>query len=145
MASHVPSSRHLANRAYADCRGPYDSRSSRHCAPLRAIQSIPLSIIRSSFRGRPRFPVLSGGSIAFMRSHCSFVNLNWRGYFGQFFWKIQNTLADFMSGNNHFLPIIEKWCIFFGTTVQMDIGRTPIISKAALPSWCGSDVSRIKN
>jgi hypothetical protein len=22
----------------------------------------------------------------------------------------------------------------------MDIGRTPIISKAALPSWCGSDV-----
>ena len=23
---------------------------------------------------------------------------------------------------------------------QMDIGRTPIVSKAALPSWCGSDV-----
>ena len=23
---------------------------------------------------------------------------------------------------------------------QLDIGRTPIISKAALPSWCGSDV-----
>ncbi|MCI8680951.1 MAG: hypothetical protein HFF81_09225, partial [Oscillospiraceae bacterium] len=28
----------------------------------------------SSFRGRPRFPVLSGGSTAFTRSHCSFVN-----------------------------------------------------------------------
>ena len=74
MASSVPSSRHLANRAYTDCQGPYASGNSRHCAPLRAIQSIPLSIFRSSFRGRPRFPVLSGGSTAFTRSHCSFVN-----------------------------------------------------------------------
>ena len=57
-----------------DCQGPYASGNSRHCAPLRAIQSIPLSIFRSSFRGRPRFPVLSGGSTAFTRSHCSFVN-----------------------------------------------------------------------
>ena len=73
-ASNVPSSRHLANRAYTDCHGPYTSGSSRHCAPLWAIQSIPLSIFRSSFRGRPRCPVLSGGSIAFTRSHCSFVN-----------------------------------------------------------------------
>lgn len=74
MASSVPSSRHLANRAYTDCQGPYASGNSRHCAPLRAIQSIPLSIFRSSFRGRPRFPVLSGGSTAFTRSHCPFVN-----------------------------------------------------------------------
>ena len=50
------------------------SGSSRHCAPLRAIQSIPLSISRLSFRGRPRFPVLSGRSIIFIHSHCSFVN-----------------------------------------------------------------------
>ena len=74
MASNVPSSRHLANRAYTDCQGPYASGNSRHCAPLRTIQSIPLSMFRSSFRGRPRFPVLSGGSSSFMRSHCSFVN-----------------------------------------------------------------------
>ena len=74
MASNVPSSRHFANRAYTDCQGPYASGSSRHCAPLWAIQSIPLSIFLSSFRGRPRFPVLSGGNRAFMRSHCSFVN-----------------------------------------------------------------------
>ena len=74
IASNVPSSRHLANRAYTDCQGPYASGSSRHCAPLWAIQSIPLSIFRSSFRGRPRCPVLSGGSTAFTRSHCSFVN-----------------------------------------------------------------------
>ena len=72
MVSNVPSSRHLANRAYTDCQGPYASGYSRHCAPLRAIQSIPLSILRSSFRGRP--PVLSGGSSAFTCSHCSFVN-----------------------------------------------------------------------
>ena len=56
MASSVPSSRHLANRAYTDCQGPYASGNSRHCAPLRAIQSIPLSIFRSSFRGCPRSP-----------------------------------------------------------------------------------------
>ena len=73
-ASNVPPSRHLANRAYTDCHGPYTSGSSRHCAPLWAIQSIPLSIFLSSFRGRPRCPVPSGGSIAFTRSHCSFVN-----------------------------------------------------------------------
>ena len=72
-ASNVPSSRHLSNRAYTDCQGPYASGSSRHCAPLWAIQSIPLSIFRSSFRGRPRCPVLSGGSTAFTHSHCSFV------------------------------------------------------------------------
>ena len=54
--------------------GPYASGSSRHCAPLWTIQSIPFSILRSSFRGRPRFPVLSGGSSSFTRSHCSFVN-----------------------------------------------------------------------
>ena len=30
--------------------------------------------------------------------------------------------------------------IDFDRLLQMDIGRTPIISKAALPSWCGSDV-----
>ena len=74
MASNVPSSRHLANRAYTDCQGPYASGISRHCAPLRTIQSIPFSILRSSFRGRPRFPVLSGGSSSFTRSHCFFVN-----------------------------------------------------------------------
>ena len=74
VTSNVPSSRHLANRAYTDCQGPYTSGSSRHCAPLRAIQSIPLSMLRSSFRGRPRFPVLFAGSTAFTRSHCSFVN-----------------------------------------------------------------------
>ena len=73
-ASNVPSSRHLANRAYTDCQGPYASGSSRHWAPLRAIQSIPLSIFLSSFRGRPRCPVLSAGSIAFTLSHCFFVN-----------------------------------------------------------------------
>ena len=28
----------------------------------------------------------------------------------------------------------------FATLRQLDIGRTPIISNAALPSWCGSDV-----
>ena len=67
MASNVPSSRHLENRAYTDCQGPYTSGSSLHCAPLRAIQSIPLSIFRPSFRGRPRFPVLSGGSTATYR------------------------------------------------------------------------------
>ena len=72
--SNVPSSRHLANRAYTDCQGPYASGNSRHCAPLWAIQSIPLSIFRSSFRGRPHCPVLSGGSTAFTRSHCSVVN-----------------------------------------------------------------------
>lgn len=44
MASRVPSSRHLANRAYTDCQGPYGSDNSRHCAPLRVIQSIPLNI-----------------------------------------------------------------------------------------------------
>ena len=74
MASSVPSSRHLANRAYTDCQGPYASGISRHCAPLRATQSIPLSMFRSSFRGRPRFPDLSAGSSFFTRSHCSFVN-----------------------------------------------------------------------
>ena len=74
MASNVPSSRHLANRAYTDCQGPYVSGSSRHCAPLRAIQSIPFSILRSSFRGRLRFPALSGGNSSFMRSHCPFLN-----------------------------------------------------------------------
>ena len=63
-----------ARPLYTDCQGPYTSGSSRHCAPLRAIQSIPLSICLSSFRGRPRCPVLSGGSIAFTRSYCSFVN-----------------------------------------------------------------------
>ena len=40
----------------------------------RQIQSIPLSMIRLSFRGRPRFLVSSGGSSGLMRSHCSFVN-----------------------------------------------------------------------
>ena len=74
MVSNVPSSRHLANRAYTDCQGPYASGNSRHCAPLRTIQSIPLSIFRSSFRGRPRFPVLPAGSNFFTRSHCAFVN-----------------------------------------------------------------------
>ncbi len=49
----------LANRAYTDCRGPSASGSSRHCAPLRTIQNIPLSMFRSSFRGRPRFPAPS--------------------------------------------------------------------------------------
>ena len=73
-ASDVPSSRRLANWAYTDCHGPYTSGSFLHCAPLRAIQRTPLSIFLSSFRGRPRCPVLSGGSIAFTRSHCSFVN-----------------------------------------------------------------------
>ena len=33
MVSNVPSSRHLANRAYTDCQGPYASGNSRHCAP----------------------------------------------------------------------------------------------------------------
>ncbi len=74
MASNVPSSRHLANRAYTDCQGPYASGISRHCAPLRTIQSIPLSMFRSSFRGRPRFPALSGGNSSCIRSHCPFVN-----------------------------------------------------------------------
>ena len=63
----------FANRAYTDCLGPYSSGSYRHCAPLRVIQSIPFSIPRSSFRGRPRFPALSGGNSSFMRSHCPFV------------------------------------------------------------------------
>jgi hypothetical protein len=31
-------------------------------------------MFRSSFRGRPRFPALSGGNSSFMRSHCPFVN-----------------------------------------------------------------------
>ena len=48
--------------------------SSHHCAPLRMIQSIPLSMVRLPFRGRPRFPVSSGGSSGLIRSHCSFVN-----------------------------------------------------------------------
>ena len=30
--------------------------------------------------------------------------------------------------------------IFFVNERQLDIGRTPIILRAALPSWCGSDV-----
>ena len=46
----------------------------RQFTPLRTSQSIPLSMFRSSFRGRPRFPALSAGSSFFTRSHCSFVN-----------------------------------------------------------------------
>ena len=34
---------------------------------LRTIQRIPLSMFRSSFRGRPRFPVFFAGSSFFMR------------------------------------------------------------------------------
>jgi hypothetical protein len=33
-----------------------------------------LSMFRSSFQGRPRFPVFFVGSSFFTRSHCSFVN-----------------------------------------------------------------------
>ena len=74
MASNAPSSHYLANRAYTDCQGPYASGNSRHCAPLRTIQSIPLSMFRSSFRGQPRFPIFFAGSSFFTRSHCSLAN-----------------------------------------------------------------------
>ena len=47
------------------------NRCVLHCAPLWFIQSIPLSIFRLSFLGRPFFPVLSGGSIGSTRFHCS--------------------------------------------------------------------------
>lgn len=50
------------------------SGSSRHCAPIRTIKSIPLSFIQLSFYGHPRFPVSSGGSNGLVCSHCSFVN-----------------------------------------------------------------------
>ena len=41
--------------------------------PKHPIEHIS-SIFRSSFRGRPRFPVLPAGSNFFTRSHCAFVN-----------------------------------------------------------------------
>ena len=50
----------FANRTYTDCQGPYASGNFRHCAPLRTFQSIPLSMFRLPFRGRPHFPALSG-------------------------------------------------------------------------------------
>ena len=56
------------------CRRVLRLHRSRHWAPLRAIQSIPFSIVRLSLRGRPRFPVSSGGRRSLTRSHCSFVN-----------------------------------------------------------------------
>jgi len=40
----------LVGTQCTDCQGPYASGNSRHCAPLRAIQSIPLSIFRSSLQ-----------------------------------------------------------------------------------------------
>ena len=70
MVSNVLSSRHLANRAYKDCQGPYAFGNS----PLRAIQSITLSMFQLSFGSRSHIPALSGGSSSFMCSHCSFVN-----------------------------------------------------------------------
>ena len=74
IASNTPLSLHLAKRAYTDCHGPYASGSSRHWAPLRATHSIPFSMTRLSFPGRPRFPVRSGGNRSLIRSHWLLVS-----------------------------------------------------------------------
>lgn len=39
--------------------------------------------------------------------HKSFKICIGEGILDTFFWKVQNTLADFMSGNNHFLLGLE--------------------------------------
>ena len=40
--------------------------------------------------------------------------------------------------------IIETFARFLAPHLhQLDIGRTPIISKAASPSWCGSDTRTV--
>ena len=73
-AFRVPSFRHLAIWPIMDRHRLWISGSSRHCAPIRTIKSIPLSFIQLSFYGHPRFPVSSGGSNGLVCSHCSFVN-----------------------------------------------------------------------
>ena len=43
-------------------------------ASLWTIQRIPFSMAQSSFRGRPRCPVRSGGDSCCALSHCSFIS-----------------------------------------------------------------------
>ena len=138
MASNVPSSRHLANRAYTDCQGPYVSDSSRHCAPLRAIQSIPFSILRSSFRGRPRFPALSGGNSSFMRSHCSFLNsyrfislfLHERSFCAIFIFQTSPKSAKYFCYSMEIFCVffLPDWILFYVCIAQSSMLKTVAIS-----------------
>jgi hypothetical protein len=73
ILSHVPSWRHVLKYCYTVCQGPYRSGTSLYGAPVRRIQSTPLSISRGSCRGRPvraRFWVTNGAT----RFYCSSVN-----------------------------------------------------------------------
>lgn len=54
MLSKVPSSAHRRKRVCSDAHGPYRSGTSRQAVPVRNFHTIPLSILRSSSRFRPR-------------------------------------------------------------------------------------------
>ncbi len=73
MSSHVPSSDHWLNRRQQVVDEPYSTGISCHAQPVLRIYSMPLSVRRSSARGRPG-PGLRLGISGPITAHCSSVS-----------------------------------------------------------------------
>ena len=73
--SNMPDSVHCWNRRWQVLFGGYRSGRSFHCAPVRRIHKMPLSISRESTTGRPCLPgpLLGWGKYFEIRFHCSSV------------------------------------------------------------------------
>ena len=73
--SNMPDSVHCWNRRWQVLFGGYRSGKSFHCAPVRRIHKMPLSISRGSTTGRPCLPgpLLGWGKYCEIRFHCSSV------------------------------------------------------------------------
>src|SRR5215211_113955 len=73
MRSQIPACCQRRKREYTVCHGPYRSGKSRHGAPVRSRQRMPLSTVRWSWLGRP-VSGRAGGSNGSSRAHCSSVS-----------------------------------------------------------------------
>jgi len=73
IASNKPSRCQRRKRSYTVCQGPYRSGKSRQGAPVRSTQRSAFTMVRWSFHGQPRCPLLDG-SRSQINSHCSSVS-----------------------------------------------------------------------
>ena len=73
IRSNRPSRCQRRKRSYTVCQGPYRSGRSRQGAPVRSTQRMALRIVRWSFHGQPRPPLLDG-SRSQINCHCSSVS-----------------------------------------------------------------------
>lgn len=81
ISRHTDDLDHALKRLYTVCHGPNSCGKSRHGAPVRRIQMMPLRTVRASWAGLPRRSWRAGqtrGSIRFQVSVVRSCRLMWR-------------------------------------------------------------------